>query len=169
MNVTCKTCSKEFNKLPSQIKKSNNNFCSRSCAAKYNNTIYKVKENKYCLSCNKILSHRHKIYCDISCQHQKQNTDYITRWKNGEESGITGKSTSKIIKMYLLEKYNNSCAICNWSMINPFTKTLPLELEHIDGDYTNNKEENLIILCPNCHSLTKTYRGANKGKSTRSF
>ena len=36
-------------------------------------------------------------------------------------------------------------------------------------DYTNNKEENLIILCPNCHSLTKTYRGANKGKSTRSF
>jgi 5-methylcytosine-specific restriction endonuclease McrA len=96
----------------------------------------------------------------LSCQHQKQNTDYITRWKNGEESGITGKSTSKIIKMYLLEKYNNSCAICNWSMINPFTKTLPLELEHIDGDYTNNKEENLIILCPNCHSLTKTYSGA---------
>lgn len=27
----------------------------------------------------------------------------------------------------------------------------------------NNKEENLLLLCPNCHSLTSTYKGANKG------
>ena len=33
----------------------------------------------------------------------------------------------------------------------------------VDGNYTNNKEENLTLLCPNCHSLTKTYKGANKG------
>ena len=26
----------------------------------------------------------------------------------------------------------------------------------------NNKEENLILLCPNCHSLTQTYKGANR-------
>lgn len=36
-------------------------------------------------------------------------------------------------------------------------------MEHIVGDYTNNSEENLILLCPNCHSLTATYKGANKG------
>ena len=34
--------------------------------------------------------------------------------------------------------------------------------EHIDGNYMNNKEENLILLCPNCHSLTQTYKGANR-------
>ena len=28
-------------------------------------------------------------------------------------------------------------------------------------DYKNNKESNLILLCPNCHSLTETYKGAN--------
>lgn len=40
--VSCANCSKEFEKLPSQIKKSKNHFCSRSCAATYNN-----KHKKY--------------------------------------------------------------------------------------------------------------------------
>ena len=35
--------------------------------------------------------------------------------------------------------------------------------QHIDGNSKNNKEENLTLLCPNCHSLTKTYKGANRG------
>lgn len=46
---------------------------------------------------------------------------------------------------------------------------MPLEVEHIDGDSTNNKEYNLTLLCPNCHSLTKTYRGLNKGNGTRNI
>ena len=35
------------------------------------------------------------------------------------------------------------------------------QIEHIDGNYKNNAEDNLILLCPNCHSLTSTYKGAN--------
>lgn len=35
---------------------------------------------------------------------------------------------------------------------------IPLELEHIDGDRSNNQLENLTLLCPNCHALTKTWR-----------
>jgi len=35
--VTCENCDKEFSKTRSQIKKSNNNFCSRSCSATHNN------------------------------------------------------------------------------------------------------------------------------------
>lgn len=47
--------------------------------------------------------------------------------------------------------------------MNPFTNTLPLEIDHIDGNSENNSEENLRLICPNCHSLTETYRGANRG------
>lgn len=36
--VACKNCGKKFHKKPNQIKKSKNHFCSRSCAATYNNT-----------------------------------------------------------------------------------------------------------------------------------
>jgi hypothetical protein len=39
---------------------------------------------------------------------------------------------------------------------------ITLELEHIDGDSSNNKRENVELLCPNCHSLTPTWRGRNK-------
>jgi len=41
---------------------------------------------------------------------------------------------------------------------------IPLELEHINGDNLDNSLTNLCLLCPNCHALTPTYRGKNKGK-----
>lgn len=38
-----------------------------------------------------------------------------------------------------------------------------MELEHIDGNSENNDLSNLTLLCPNCHSLTSTYKGRNIG------
>lgn len=39
---------------------------------------------------------------------------------------------------------------------------IPLELDHINGVASDNRLENLRLLCPNCHALTSTYRGKNK-------
>lgn len=39
---------------------------------------------------------------------------------------------------------------------------IALELDHINGNNTDNRIENLRFLCPNCHALTNTYRGRNK-------
>ena len=54
-----------------------------------------------------------------------------------------------------------------WTEKNKFTNIIPLEIEHIDGNYLNNIESNLLLLCPNCHSLTSTYKGANKGNGRK--
>ena len=43
-------------------------------------------------------------------------------------------------------------------------KDIVLELDHINGDRKDNSLENLRILCPNCHSQTKTFRGRNHKK-----
>lgn len=45
--------------------------------------------------------------------------------------------------------------------MNPYTHRIPLDVHHKDGDYSNNDEKNLDLLCPNCHSLTNTYKSLN--------
>lgn len=39
---------------------------------------------------------------------------------------------------------------------------IPLELDHVNGDPTDNRLHNLRVLCPNCHALTPTYCGRNR-------
>ncbi len=56
-----------------------------------------------------------------------------------------------------------ACEECGWSKKSPDGR-LPLELDHINGDSSDNRIENLRVLCPNCHSLKPTHRGLNKGK-----
>ena len=98
----------------------------------------------------------------------KQYLKYIEKWKSGLVNGMRGTyQISHYIIRYLREKYDNKCCECGWHKVNPYTKKVPLDVEHIDGNYRNNKEENLKLLCPNCHSLTPTYKGANKGKGRK--
>lgn len=143
-------------------------FCNNSCSASYNNKL-RDKKKKYCLFCGTEIPLKN-TFCSIKCHREYEHSEYIKRWKIGLENGIIGndwKEISTHIRRYIFEKFDCKCAKCGWSEINPFTGTLPLEIEHIDGDATNNSEENLILLCPNCHSLTATYRGANKGHGMR--
>lgn len=57
------------------------------------------------------------------------------------------------------------CELCGWCEKTPDGR-LPLELDHINGDRSDNRLENIRILCPNCHSLQPTHRGLNRRKKT---
>ncbi len=54
-----------------------------------------------------------------------------------------------------------SCELCGWCQKAPDGR-IPLEIDHINGDSTDNRLINLRILCPNCHSLQPTHRGLNR-------
>lgn len=84
-----------------------------------------------------------------------------------EAAGLGGtRSISKHIRDYLMDKHERKCQVCGWDKIHPITGEPPLHVHHIDGDATNNSEDNLQLLCPNCHSLTENY-GRLNAKSTR--
>lgn len=60
---------------------------------------------------------------------------------------------SEGIKKHICE----SCGLTEWQ-----DHIIPLELHHINGDNRDNRLENLMLLCPNCHALTECYRGKKK-------
>ena len=120
-----------------------------------------------CIVCNNKLSWYETKYCSNKCQSADRYLKYIKEWKLGNRSGGVGVNTrtiSKHIRRYLLEKYREKCSLCEWSERHPVTKVVPLEVDHIDGDSENNVEENLRLICPNCHSLSPNFRNLNKGR-----
>lgn len=69
-----------------------------------------------------------------------------------------GNLRTYIRKYSLMEEVCAECGLSDeWN-----DKPLVLQLDHIDGDPTNDLKENLRWLCPNCHSQTETFCGRNK-------
>lgn len=131
--------------------------------SRYNNNKRGIVSKK-CWWCGGERKRNAKKYCSHSCQIEYEYHIYINKWKLGliDGSRCHGFKISDYVRTYLFKKYNNKCSKCGWSGVNPSSGNIPLEVDHIDGDYRNNKEENLTLLCPNCHSLTPTYRALNK-------
>ncbi len=79
--------------------------------------------------------------------------------KNGNPI-ITHRLKIKLLSLGLLK---NECSVCEnkgeWQ-----GKKLCLQLDHEDGNSSNNELSNLKIKCPNCHSQTETYAGRNNGR-----
>lgn len=129
----------------------------------------KGKKKKYfCICCGKEIkskTYNKRKYCSNKCQQNYEYQEWIKKYKQ-DNSMAQSSSWGQIppqLRRYIFEKFNNKCCKCGWNKINPYTKRLPLEVDHIDGNSENNSESNLQLLCPNCHSLTSTYRGANRG------
>lgn len=142
-------------------------FCSSRCAARVNNTRRIRLPSSKCIDCDGITKRRGYKYCSNKCQIEYQYKVQVMKWKSGltnDNIGISTRVVAKFIRRYLLEKYNNKCSLCFWDKVHPVTGHVPLEVDHIDGNSENNVESNLRILCPNCHSLTHSFRNLNKGK-----
>ena len=68
----------------------------------------------------------------------------------------SNKLRLRLLKENIFEHRCYNCGLTEW-----LNKPIPLELEHRDGQSSNHKLDNLTLLCPNCHSMTSTFRGKN--------
>ena len=126
------------------------------------------KLRKKCLSCSKETSRPGYRYCSNSCQQEYQYQIYIKRWKEGKEHGLSSLGlVSAYVKRYLRRKFGNKCCLCGWAEINPKSGLVPLVADHIDGNWRNNTESKLRLICPNCDSLSLTYAALNRGNGRR--
>jgi hypothetical protein len=136
-------------------------FCSRSCA----NSRARSEEDK-----KKISEGIKKAYAEGRAKRPNITQDQIDarvaaqRKKAIDELMAADYSSlrfERLRKRVILEQDNkcNRCGLDEW-----LDEPLMLELEHKDGNNQNNDRDNIECLCPNCHSLTPTWRGRNKSK-----
>lgn len=122
------------------------------------------KPRNNCLVCGEEPDRAGYKYCSNACQQEYQYQNYIKSWKEGKISGLNSIGlVSDTIKKYLRIKFDDKCCFCGWAKINPKTRKVPLVADHINGNWRNNIESNLRLLCPNCDSLTTTFAALNKG------
>lgn len=154
--------------------KRKNKFCGRSCAQRFNNrgTVRNSQKafGQYgnCEACEKVLQARSGRYCNNGCQGDARYSKSLRSWLSGENNGLTTNGVvNSTVKRYLREKFHDKCALCGWSEINPVTGKVPLVADHIDGNWQNNTEQNLRLLCGCCDSLQPTFGGLNRGNGRK--
>lgn len=146
--VKCKICSEHFYAKPSHLKRGDCKYCSILCS------IEGRKRGKFvkCSTCEKNVwrmpkhldhSKSKNYFCNKSCQALWRNSVmYIgpnhPNWKGG------GNSYKEILIRSSSKRVCKRCRIDDIRL---------LAVHHIDLDHKNNKLENLVWLCYNCHFL----------------
>lgn len=151
--MKCQNCEQKTN---------NPKFCSKRCAAIYNNKKFpkRNREKQYCVNCNLELNYNQKKFCSRTCDGAwKYKIVSIPQIEAGTSTNVTA------IKRYLQETRGEYCSVCRCPPIH-MAKKLTMQLDHIDGNSDNNNLINLRLICPNCHSQTETFCGRQK-KDTR--
>lgn len=149
----CLNCKKE-------IVNTGTKFCSNSCSATYNNKLRGDIVN--CLYCNNIINsddRQRRKYCNQSCFNGHKEQLIFENIESGNHQSMD----TRIYKKYLIKLHGEKCMECGWCEVNQHSGNIPLELHHVDFNPDNNKVDNLQLLCPNCHSLTKNWKGMTKG------
>lgn len=163
MNRVCEQCATEFN-----TKDNRKRFCGRSCSATFNNTgrrRHGIAPN-LCLLCGEKCRRGGPKTQYCSTAHRQQHE--VELWLAGELSGNWKYTYAAYVKRYLEERSGLVCEMegCNEQRKKSNGSHI-LQVDHIDGNWSNNRPENVRLICPSCHSLTDTWGAGNMGNGRK--
>ena len=97
----------------------------------------------------KILISNNIDYSHFTGRARSYSTNYISasEYLDNSKKIHSSKLKNKLLKEGLIDNKCSNCGLTEW-----MGKPIVLQLHHIDGNRENNKEENLSLLCPNCHT-----------------
>lgn len=122
------------------------------------------KKLRTCLNCGNTFYASYGFsnkFCCHECSCEYKHKEAYKYFLEHPEEFQRANYTPQAFKDIMLKEQDNKCAICN----NPPEwngKKLTFILDHIDGHASNNKRENLRLICPNCDSQLDTYKSKNK-------
>lgn len=145
---TCPKCQAPHNKPGT--------FCSRSCANSREwseETLRKRAASNRKARAMMSADAQERVANGVRKAHEARRANLKKRLMETptEHLGIQAR------KQRVLAEQDNRCAWCD--LDSWLGKPITLELDHVDGDRTNNERSNLRALCPNCHSQTPTWKG----------
>ena len=161
--IKCENCGKEFYITKRVLESSEHHYCSVKCAhtcighshPHSDETKEKIRQG--------VLKHNEEHGYTKPALTEEQKRNIVEKRKetwdrkllesNWDDLGYEAKKT----RVYL--EQNGKCARCGFDIW--MGEKLILEYEHKDGNHSNNARDNVECLCPNCHSLTSTWRGRN--------
>jgi hypothetical protein len=140
------------------IKRGRTKYCSIACSLGAQR-----KPRAQCLNeCGRTINLRKNIYCSLRCMQTHRHACRVRGFV--AQGGVIGHVPVHFLANLLRELFGERCSRCGWAERHEITGRVPVEVEHIDGDWRNNRLQNLTLLCPNCHSLTATFRALNRGR-----
>lgn len=153
--MKCKKCGDEF-----EPKKGLLSFCSMSCR----------NSRQFSEETRELKSESGKAHYASLSEVDKQNLrEKMGKLRNCRVTSydyLFGREfedlawDSKRLRIMVEQDFKcRNCGLSEW-----LGQPLTLEVDHTDGDRSNNQRDNLVGLCPNCHSLTPTWRGRHPVK-----
>lgn len=159
--MICEKCGGEFDEVFGSY--ASGRFCSRKCS---NSRIFSEESiKKKSEACKKRFNEKGAWggYQCLSPEKRKQLANehhaYYDKILMSEDFNSLSKERKRKRVIIEQDRKCSECGLSEWR-----GKRLPLEIEHKNGDHSDNTRENLMALCPNCHSLTLTWRGRNKSR-----
>lgn len=130
------------------------------CGKKFDKPLYKKTCSEEC--CSKLRK------SNTLKQQTEKHKEYYKYYLEHQEEFCRPNYIPKQFKKEFIEEQGGGCAICG---MKPEWRGQPLVfiIDHIDGDASNNRRDNLRCICPNCDSQLDTYKSKNKNSKRTNY